>query len=105
MRRLPYSNVVGCMMYSMIATRLDIAYGMGLVSRFMSCSSKDHSQVVKWLLRYLNGSSRLGLVYVKAKSNQVDIKGFCAADLDKRISLTGYIFAIRGNFVSWKSTL
>ena len=52
----------------------------------MSCPSRDHLPVVKWLLRYLNGSSRLGLVYGKAESNQVDIKGFCdvdfAADLD-----------------------
>ena len=42
MCRVPYSNVVGCMMYAMIATRLDIAYGVGLVSRFISCPSKDH---------------------------------------------------------------
>ena len=70
----------------------------------MSCPSRDHWQVMKWLLRYLNGSSRLGLVYGKAESNQVDIKGFCdadfAADLDKRRSLTDYAFTIGGNVVS-----
>ena len=97
------------MMYDMIATRPNIAYGVGLVSRFMSCPSKDHWQAVKWLLRYLNGSSKLGLVYGKAKNDQVKIKSFCdanfAADLDKRRSLTSYVFTLGGNVVSWKSTL
>ena len=41
MSRVPYSNVVGCMMYTMIATRPDIAYGVGLVSRFMSDPSES----------------------------------------------------------------
>ena len=59
---MPYSNVVDCMMYVMIATRPNIAYGVGLVSRFMSYLSKDHWHCVKWLLRYLNGYSKLGLV-------------------------------------------
>ena len=42
MKKVPYSNVVGSLIYVMIASRLDIAYGVGLVSRFMSCPSKEH---------------------------------------------------------------
>ena len=56
--------------------------------------------------RYLKGSSRLGLVYYKAKENQVELKGYCdadfAVDLDKR-TFSGYGFTIRGNIISWKS--
>ena len=100
MSRVSYSNVIGCMMYAMIATRSDIGYGIGLVSRFMSCPSRDHWQAVKWLLRNLNGSSKLGLVYGKAESDQVEIKGFCDTDLDKRRSLTGFVFTLGGNVVS-----
>ena len=51
MNKVPYSNIVGCLMYAMVATRPDIAYGVGVVSRFMSCPSKVHWQAVKWLLR------------------------------------------------------
>ena len=40
MNKIPYSNAVGCLMYAMVATRPDIAYGVGVVSRFMSCPSK-----------------------------------------------------------------
>ena len=41
MRKVPYSNAVGSMMYAMIGTRPDIAYRVGLVSRFMSNPSKE----------------------------------------------------------------
>ena len=69
MSKVLYSNAIRSMMYAMITTRLDIAYGVGLVSRFTNCPSKDHWHVVKWMLRYLNGSSRLGLVYNRTETN------------------------------------
>ena len=101
---MPYSNVVDCMMYSMIATRPDVAYRVGLVSRFMSCPSKDYWHAIKLLLRYLKGSSKLGLSYSKTEMENVEIRGYCdadfAADLDKRRSLTGYYFTLGGNLIS-----
>lgn len=36
MKNIPYSNAVGSIMYSMVSTRPDIAYGLGLISRFLS---------------------------------------------------------------------
>lgn len=42
MKKIPYSNVVGSLMYAMIGTRPDIAYGVSLVSRFMSKLAKLH---------------------------------------------------------------
>ena len=80
MQKVPYSNVVGFVMYAMIATRLDIAYSVGLVSRFMSLASKEHWHAVKWLLRYLKGSSKLSLVYNKEKGVPLELKGYCDAD-------------------------
>lgn len=53
MKTVPYSNVVGSVMYSMVSTRPDIAYGLGLISIFMSKPSREHWKAVKWLLRYL----------------------------------------------------
>ena len=107
MKKVPYLNIVGCLMYAMVATIPDIAYGVGLASRFMSCPSKVHWQVVKWLLRYLNGSSNLGLVYGNNEADGNYIKGYCdadyATDLDKRRSITGYSFIVGGNLINWKS--
>ena len=42
MKKVPYSNVVGSLMYAMIGTRLDIEYGVSLVSRFMNKPTKEH---------------------------------------------------------------
>ena len=109
MKKVPYSNVVGSLMYAMISTRPDLAYGVNLVSRFISKPSKDHWKVVKWLMRYIRGSMSVGLVYEPKKEGESCISGYCdsdyAADLDKRRSITGYAFTFGGNLVSWKSNL
>ena len=61
------------------------------------------------MLRYLKGSTKLGLVYKRDKENQIELKGYCdsdfAADLDRMRPITGYCFTIGGNIVSWKSSL
>ena len=43
-------------MYTMVYTRLDIDYAVGVVSRFMSNQGKAHWEAVKWILRYLRGT-------------------------------------------------
>ena len=35
MAKVPYASCVGSLMYAMIATHLDIAFAVGVVSRFM----------------------------------------------------------------------
>ena len=59
MKTVPYASVVGRLLYAMVCTRLDIAYGVGVVSKFISNLGKDHWAVGKWILRYLKSTSRL----------------------------------------------
>ena len=103
MKKVPYSNAVGSLMYEMIGTRPDIAHGLSLVSRFMSKPSKDHWNAVKWLLRYLKGTIDKGLVYRSNNEGGRSIKGFCdsdyATDLDKRRSLSDYALTLGGNLL------
>ena len=42
MDKQPYASAVGSLMYAMIATRPDIAFAVGVVSRYMSNPSKKH---------------------------------------------------------------
>jgi len=42
MAKIPYASVVGSLMYAMIATRPDIAFAVGVVSRYMSNPGKKH---------------------------------------------------------------
>ena len=49
MESIPYANVVGSLMYSMVCTRPDIAYAVSLVSRFTENLGKSHWQALKWI--------------------------------------------------------
>ncbi|CAA7052965.1 unnamed protein product [Microthlaspi erraticum] len=107
MKDIPYSNAVGSLMYAMVSTRPDIAHAVGLVSRFMSSPCKDHWMVVKWVLRYIRNTTDFKLTFTK--SDKFEVKGYCdsdyAADLDRRRSITGYVFQAGGNTISWRSGL
>ena len=54
-------------MYAMVCTRPDIAHAVGVVSRFLSNPGKEHWEAVKWILRYLKGTSKMCLCYGGAK--------------------------------------
>ena len=104
---VPYASAVGSIMYAMVGSRPDLAYAIGLVSRFMSRPGEFHWEAVKWLLRYMKGSTEVQLVYSQEKVFK--IQGYCDSDYpgdrDGSRSLFGYVFTIGGNVVSWRSSL
>ena len=106
MTKVPYASAVGSLMYAMVCTRPDIAHAVGVVSRFMSNPGKEHWEAVKWLLRYLKGTSKTALCFSK---KSVVLEGFTDADLggysDSGKSTTGYVFTIGGTTISWMSRL
>jgi hypothetical protein len=42
MSHVPYMSAVGSLMYEMVYTRSDIAYAMGVLSKYMSKPRKEH---------------------------------------------------------------
>ena len=42
MAKVPYSSVIGSLMYAMVCTRPDIAHAVGVVSRFLENPRKEH---------------------------------------------------------------
>ncbi len=63
---------------------------------------------MKWILRYLKGIIYVGLTFDRAKMSDsvvsyVDLN--FTRDLDKRRSLTGYLFTLSGSVINWKATL
>ena len=110
MSKIPYSNVVGSLMYSMVCTRPGLAHSMSVSSRFMAKPGRAHWDAVKWTLRYVNGTLDMSLVYGGAKLGEEPcILGFSdadyAADLDRRRSSTGYVFQLWNSTISWKTNL
>ena len=53
MQVVPYASACGSLLYAMVATRPDIAYAMGVVSRFMANPRKAHWNAIKSIMRYL----------------------------------------------------
>ena len=106
MEAIPYSSAVGSLMYAMVCTRPDIAHAVGMVSRFLSNPGKDHWEAVKWILRYLKGTSNMCLCFGGAKPV---LEGYTdsdmAGDLDSRKSTSGFLFTFAGGAVSWQSKL
>ena len=57
MSRVPYSSVVGSLMYAMVCSHPDLTYAVSAVSRYMAKLDKKHWKAVQWIMRYLRGSS------------------------------------------------
>ena len=104
MSRVPYSSTVCSLMYAMVCTRPDIAHAMGVVSRYMNNPSKEHWEVVKWILKYLRGTANHALCF---GCSETVLQGYVDSDIagekDSRRSTIGYVFTIGGTSVSWIS--
>ena len=99
-----FKQVVGSLMY-LTATRPDLMYGVGLISRFMSRPTEQHWLAAKRLLRYLMGTLNLGIFYKKGGCKQLTAYSDSdfAGDIDDRRSTTGCVFLISSGAVSWLS--
>ena len=106
MEKVPYSSAVGSLMYAMVCTRPDIAQAVGVVSRFLSNPGREHWNAVKWILRYLKGTSKQCLCFGNGNAmlesyTDADMAG----DIDARRSTSGYLMKFGGAAISWQSKL
>jgi hypothetical protein len=100
-----YLTAVGSFTYLTTHTRPDIAFATSILARHNQNPTMRHWNGVKHLLRYLKGTSDLGLYY--QRSNPTEIRGFADSgfrtDPNAGKSQTGYIFLKCGAPISWKS--
>ena len=100
-----YQSAVGSLLYLSTKTRPDIAYAVGVVCRYSSNPTSTHWTAVKRIMRYLQGTLNLGLLYTDDADRQCI--GYSdadwAGDTDDRKSTTGYVFMLSGAAISWKS--
>ncbi|KAL8148384.1 hypothetical protein AgCh_005672 [Apium graveolens] len=109
MSQVPYSSAVGNMIYAMVCTRPDIVHAVSVVSKYMANPGKLHWLDVKWILQYLKGTTGMGLVFDGTIPSGTSVVGFVDSDyigdLDKRRSLTCYLFRFSSSAISWRLTL
>jgi hypothetical protein len=61
--RLPYRELLGSLTYLSTTTRPDISFAVSHLGQFNNCYGKEHWTAAKRVLRYLKGTTDLGLVY------------------------------------------
>jgi hypothetical protein len=100
---IPYRSVIGSLMYLMVSTRPDLAAPLSILSRFLANPGLVHWEAAKRVLRYLKGTTSIGLRYERTGCSEP--VAFCDANWascpDTRRSSTGYVFLMSGGAVSW----
>jgi hypothetical protein len=99
-----YRSIVGALQY-LTLTRPDLSYDVQQVCLFMHDPRETHLQLMKRILRYVQGTSHLGLqLYVGSSSELV---AYSDADWagcpDTRKSTSGFCVFLGKNLVSWSS--
>ena len=106
MSKVPYSSIVGSLMYSMMYTKPNNAHAVGVVSKYMNNPSKEHWREVQWIVRYLRGTTSHALCF---GGSNIVLQGYVDANMEgdkvNRRSTTGYVFTMGGTKISWISKL
>jgi hypothetical protein len=103
MHHVPYRELVGALLYVMVATRPVFGFAVGVLCRFMANPGRAHWEAAKRVLRYLKGTSDralgLGGDLILRAYTDADYAG----DQDDRKSTGAYVFTIGDGAVSWAS--
>ncbi|KAF0639715.1 hypothetical protein FPSE5266_01344 [Fusarium pseudograminearum] len=99
-----FARAIGSLMYAMLGTRPDIAYGVSLCSRYLGNPTDEHQTAVKRIMRYLRGTIHFEL---RLQGPIQPPQGYTDADWggdqDTRRSTGGYIFNLGSGAISWSS--
>ena len=102
MKAVPCSLVVGSLMYTQVCTRSDIAFVVGVLGRYLSDPIHSHWKTAKKVLRYLQGTKDLMLIY--QHTDTLEVVGFSDSNyvdcFDDNKSTSGYIFIMVKGAVS-----
>jgi hypothetical protein len=107
----PYKSLIGSLLYIARVTRPDVMYAVSFMSRFASNPGKKHWEVLRGILKYLVGTSGMGLRYKKGGSSetQIDLDSWpdssFADDREKGKTTYGHVSYVGGCAYAWQSTL
>ena len=103
MTALDYRGLVGSIAYLSLSTRPDLAFAAHQLSRFLSNPGMAHWQAAKHVLRYLRGTTDVGITF--SNCEDVGLIGYTDSDYascrDDRRSITGFCFNVGSGAISW----
>ena len=99
-----YRSMIRCLLY-LTASWPDIAFSVGVCSRFQSNPIVSHLNAVKRIIKYVGGTCDYELFY--SKESNMCLAGFSdsnwAGNADDRKSTIGGCFYVGASLVAWMS--
>ena len=85
----------------------DLSYTVGVLSRYMHSPKASHEAAMKHCLRYLQGSTSLGLVFSRSRPEIPRLIGYSDSshnvDIDDGRCTAGHIFYLGDSLITWNS--
>ena len=78
MKAVPYSSIVGSLMYAQVCTFLGFAFVVSVLGRYLSDPGQSYWKMAKKVLRYLQDTKDLMLTY--RHTDTLEVVGFCDSD-------------------------
>lgn len=99
-----YRTIIGSLQYLSL-TRPDVAFTVNKLAQYMQRPTEVHMQALRRLLRYLHGTTHMGLTIHKDSPLTIHAysDSYWAHDKDDFISTTAYIVYLGKNPISWTS--
>ena len=99
-----YRSMISSLLY-LTMSRPDIVFSVGVCARFQTAPKESHLTVVKWIIRYINGTFDYE-IWHSGDLNEC-LAGYSDADwvgcIDDRKSTSNGCFYLGNNLVSWMS--
>ena len=99
-----YRSIIGCLLY-LTASHPNIAFSVGVCSKFQSNPKVSHLNAVKRIIKYVNETYDYGLFYIK--ESNLSLARYSYSDwlgnADDKKSTTGGCFYMGANLVAWMS--
>lgn len=100
----PIREAIGSLMYLANTSRPDLSFAVNYVARNVNKPTLTLWKNIKRILRYLQGTKDLSIVY---RADNQNLISFCdsdfAGDNDTRRSTTGYLVIFSGGPIIWKT--
>lgn len=103
----PYRKLLGSLMWAQVATRPDLSFAVGLLTRFQINPRPAHWNALIHVLGYIKGMLEYKITYTKNYGESIKPVGYVdvdyRGDLDTRCFTAGYMFIMAGGAISWSS--
>ena len=100
MAKYPYRELVGCVMYAMIATRPDISFAVANLSKYLCNPGMQHWQAGLKVLRYLKGTAHQAITFRPNPGKDMEMFAYTDSDWagcqDTRRSHSGGVIFLAG---------